>query len=374
MSKKKIAIIHFYPLEFFPPITNLLDYLYAKTTEFKVLVFTTHNNKKRKVYQQKNIKIRRHFYSLVTDNVLIRILKYGYFNSSTLLQLIVNKPHVIIYYETISSWPVYMYSKYFNNKCKIFIHFHEYASLEWYSKYMKLVKYYHKLEVNYLYSKAIWISQTNSYRLKMYLNDNPKINPKKLKVLPNYPPKNWKIENVSPSRKSEVINIIYIGSLSFEGTYIHEFCNWINSQQNVVFDVYSYNIHEDVKLFLNRINSENINFYEKGIDYQDIPDLLKKYDIGVILHKAYNENYKYNATNKLFEYLICDLDVWFPNEMLGCQEYSNSNTWPRVIGLDFNNLKRFKAELDFDRANLNYKPKHFYSEDAFEELYNSLSR
>jgi len=367
MSKKSLAIIHFYPLEFFPPVTNLLNFFSSGLTKFNVYVFTTHNNKKRKIFQHKSVKIRRYLFPLPEENAIIRGLKYSCFFIGSLFQLILKKPDTIIYYETISSWPVYVYSKYINKKCNIFIHFHEYASQEWYLKYMKLVRYFHKLELDYLYDKAIWISQTNKSRLKIFSQDNFTINANKLKVLPNYPPKSWSI-NKNQEKKSDKIRLVYIGSLSFEGTFISEFCNWVSTQNNFIFDVYSYNIHDEVRSFLNQFDDGKINFYEDGVDYQEIPNLLKKYDVGIILHKAFNENYKYNATNKLFEYLICDLDVWFPNEMLGCQEFSSINTWPVVTGMDFKNLAKIKLSIYTDRKDFSYEPKHFFYEEVFIEL------
>ena len=146
---------------------------------------------------------------------------------------------------------------------------------------MKLVNYFHKLEVNFLFNKSDWISQTNHYRLKLFSEDNPKINLDKLKVLPNYPPKSW-AQVYKPRERPTVLKIIYIGSLSFEGTYIQEFCHWINSQTDVVFDIFSYNVHEDVKQFFNQFQTSKINFFENGIEYENIANILSSYDVGVI--------------------------------------------------------------------------------------------
>jgi len=364
MSQKRIAIIHFYPLEFFPPVTNLLVFLSSSFPKLNFLVCSTHNNKNRKIFQLQGAKLKRYALPKIEDNAIVRAFKYALFYISSLVNLILKKPDIVIYYESISSWPVYIYSKYINKKCEVVIHYHEYASLEWYSKYMKLVKYFHKLERSYLYDRAVWISQTNQHRLKMFRDDNPKNKFQKLHVLPNYPPKNWRVSK-GLKKESDKIRVVYVGSLSFEGTLIQEFCLWVNSQSHIIFDIYSYNLHSEVRSFLNEFKGGQINFYDGGIDYQEIPKVLKQYDVGVILHKAYNENYKYNATNKLFEYLICDLDVWFPNEMIGCHEFVTKGSWPEVIGLDFNNLDMCKSIINTDRKELVYKPKLYFSEDTF---------
>jgi hypothetical protein len=371
MPKKKITVVHFYPLEYFPPVTNLLDYFTLKSSDISITAYSTYNDKNRKEYKNKKMKLRRYALPKIKDHKLIRGLKYVSFYFGSLFHLILEKPDSIIYYESISSWPVYIYVKYFNKKCKIFIHYHEYASPAWYSKYMKLVRYFHRLERKYLYSKATWISQTNEVRLKMFNKDNEKINDNKLMVLPNYPPKKWISAN-NFKQQSQKTRIVYIGSLSFEGSYILEFCNWVNNQEDIIFDIYSYNLHDDVRSFIQQLKSDNINLYTEGVDYQDIPQLLSKYDIGVILHKAYNSNYKYNATNKLFEYLICNLDVWFSEELMGCQDYATKNTWPIVSSINFDTLEKVKFTSNNDRSHLVYEPKHFFCEDAYNKLLKSI--
>jgi hypothetical protein len=101
------------------------------------------------------------------------------------------KPDIIYYYETYSAWPVYAYLRFFNLKARLFIHNHEYFDNNWYRKGMKLVNWYHRLEVNFLYERAEWISQTNHYRNELFAKDHPLISTKKLEVLRNFPPKKW---------------------------------------------------------------------------------------------------------------------------------------------------------------------------------------
>ena len=65
-----------------------------------------------------------------------------------------------------------------------------------------------------------------------------------------------------------------------------------------------------------------------------MPALLADYDIGLILYKAHTKNYKYNAPNKLFEYLVCGLKVFYPDVMLGIKPYITEN----IIPLNFKNM------------------------------------
>ena len=66
--------------------------------------------------------------------------------------------------------------------------------------------------------------------------------------------------------------------------------------------------------------------------------MLAQYDVGVILYRCNTTNYKYNASNKLFEYLACGLEVWYPPQMLGVKPYSQNDVFPRVMEVDYDQL------------------------------------
>jgi hypothetical protein len=63
-----------------------------------------------------------------------------------------------------------------------------------------------------------------------------------------------------------------------------------------------------------------------------LPQVLSQYDVGLILYRCRTLNFVYNATNKLFEYLVCGLDVWYPPCMLGLKTYARSTIAPRSTG------------------------------------------
>ena len=58
---RKIALIHLLPLEYYPPVTNLLSII-DKDSSLSVRVFSTHNNKKRKAFNLRGTKIFRYTY------------------------------------------------------------------------------------------------------------------------------------------------------------------------------------------------------------------------------------------------------------------------------------------------------------------------
>lgn len=379
----RLAIIHYSPLEYYPPIMNLLDYLCQ--THFhnfaSLEVFTCKNNKKRIPYLFENLLNTDKAYCYrspfpnESDNILIRLIKYLHFNFNTLCHLIINRPTVLLYFESISAWPAYIYTRYINRNCSIFIHNHEYASKEWYANTMKQIKFFHILEKKWLYPRAIWNSQTNADRLLLFSKDHPYLKKENLKIMPNYPPQVWSKHSIDNNNINNQIplKIVYIGSLSFQHTYLEEFCNWIATQNGKLqFDIYAYNLDENVKFFLKNLNLDYINYFEQGIEYYEQPNILTQYQVGMILYKAHNDNFTYNAPNKLFEYLACNLDIWYPNVLKGSPPYLTQNAYPKVIPLDFENLERFVWELAIDRTNLKYKPSIYFCEPVYKELIENI--
>lgn len=384
-----LAIIHYMPLEYYPPVTNFLDTLADRhNSKLKIIkVYSCHNIKGRKSYfipQDSENGTQNHLYSFIinrspfpkeNDNRLVRLYKYIHFNLSTLLNLVIQWPNNLLYYESYSAWPAYIYSRFFNRQCRIFIHNHEYADKGWYATTMHQVRYFHRLEIKWLYPRALWNSQTNSDRLKFFHTDHPTLRPETLRIMPNYPPLSWKlqIESSIPDKpalhKPNILKVVYVGSLSFQNTYLKEFCNWVIQQNGQIqFDIYAYNLYNDVKEYLNNLGSSNIHYFEKGIEYKEMPLILSKYHVGLILYKAHNANYTFNAPNKLFEYLACKIDVWYHSSLEGPQAYNTINSYPQVIPVDFENLSQFIWQAAIDKNGKIYKPSEYYCEDVYSKL------
>jgi hypothetical protein len=385
----KLAIIHYMPLEYYPPVTNLLDTIATgHSQKFKSInVFSCGNVKGRKKYQIPqnktkstpkptiSITIKRSLFPKETDNGLIRLYKYIHFNLLTLLGLLIQRPTSLLYFESYSAWPAYIYSRFFNRNCRIFIHNHEYADKGWYNTTMHQVRYFHLLEKKWLYPRAVWNSQTNSDRLKFFHNDHPALKPKTLKVLPNYPPRSWG-KNITIARTSaeHPLKVIYVGSLSFQNTYLKEFCDWVIKQNGQVqFDVYAYNLYNNVKEYLNQLQSPYINYFDKGIEYQNIPVVMSKYEVGIVFYKAYSENVINCVSNKFYEYLACGLDVWFSTIMKSTHQHITSDTIPKVIPVDFEKLDQFDWKAAIDKKDLTYQPSVYFCEEVYEELISELT-
>jgi hypothetical protein len=90
--------------------------------------------------------------------------------------------------------------------------------------------------------------------------------------------------------------------------------------------------------------------------------------VGLILYKATSLNFRFNAPNKLFEYLAAGLDVWFPMEMLGCYPYLRNDYYPKVMKVDFTRLSTFNYHQALDKTEMIERRTAFFSEDIYGPL------
>ena len=144
-----------------------------------------------------------------------------------------------------------------------------------------------------------------------------------------------------------------MGSLSRADTFIEEAVGWIKSLERgtASLDIFSYHQDPETHFWLHSVADDRIRFHEQGVPYGELPDLLRNFHFGLILYKGNTLNYVHNASNKLFEYLACGLDVLYPKQMLGVKPFAASNSRPRVLECDFEHMGD-ASDLFLGRQNL----------------------
>jgi len=73
---KRIAIIHFLPLEYYPPVTNAFKFL-SGVEGLSIFAFSTHNLKDRKTFVADKARIWRYHFPDTKESVAIRLIKLG---------------------------------------------------------------------------------------------------------------------------------------------------------------------------------------------------------------------------------------------------------------------------------------------------------
>jgi hypothetical protein len=365
---KKIAVFHFNPIELYPPAMNFLDCLQQSLSENdRVWVYTTRRTPDAELYHPKGNqivikRIARYTLGLNPANRLVQYLRYYLLS---FLQCIRFKPSKVFYYETISSFTPYLLKRWPGTTVDLFIHYHEYMTRDEYSR-MILNKTFHRLE-RQIYRRAKWLSHSNKYRMQLFLKDlgGPALT--NTHIFPNYPPAAW----ASPAKNKIPLPVrfVYVGAMdSLELLYIRETFDWIRSRSGEVqLDIYSFKVADEIKDFFTKTGYEHIN-WKGSVAYKDLPQVLKLYDIGLILYKGPSANVIFSASNKLFEYLVCGLDVWYPKELTGSHEYDSLEYWPKVLPLDFLKLEQYILEELVERKSEYRRNVSYSCEEACSEL------
>lgn len=360
---KKIAILHFSPIEKYPPITNLLDFLEQQAPQNREYrVFTTAMPGTRgSSWQSRGARIRIERIGSIANGAgnFARYLTYLRFNLLALWRLLTWRPDLVLYYETLSAWPALWFKKTTGRSKPLFVHYHEYISPTEYQEGMVLNRFFHRMEQK-MYPAFDWISHTNTDRMQLFRRDNPNIPDQRCFLLPNYPSAAWK--NGPLPQRSGSKRFVYVGALSMGNMYTAEFAAWVSHQQGrVSWDIYSSNNTAEAEAFIASLETDHVRF-KGAVPYEDLPVVLREYDTGVVLYKGTIPNYVYNIPNKLYEYFACGLDVWFPTEMTSCLSMVTQNVYPVIKAVDFQRLDQLgSSDLD-ERKDLMYSPSTCYYE------------
>ncbi|MEO8413547.1 MAG: hypothetical protein ABI472_07795 [Ginsengibacter sp.] len=371
-KQQKLFIIHFQPLELFPPAMNMIDYL-SRISEQKIIVITNKNSNLDLLskYEPVNVKIYRP--AKLSGPSMYRYLNYFFFYLSAFFLLLRHHPKLVLYFETLSSWPALMYKK-IKKRTSLMVHYHEYTEPKLYGEGMFLVRWMHEIETK-MYGKFSWISHTNPVRLQIFKNDEKleSMSASIFHVLPNYPPKSWLTIKKNDSLKNKKKRLVFVGSLGYKNMYLQEVIDWLDIHpEELSLDIYAYKIDEKAKQVLAKANNKNIR-YCGGCDYFSLPEILINYDIGLVIYKPFSQNTIHAVSNKVFEYLACGLDVWFSVDMTYTFEYARQSVYPKVIPVNFKELNSFDFALAISKENLQYEASPFFYENVYPEVLNHIN-
>ena len=352
-----VCLVHFFSLEKYPPVMNFISTL-NKQCSINLMVFSTRGTEN--WFKANNTRIIR---SLGYEGAAFkRYSAYIVFNVGVFLRLFFYQPKKIIVYETISVFPVWLYSKIIGS-IDIYVHFHEFISDSEVASSSLYVKLLHKLQRSLLV-KAKWVSHTNKDRIALFSEQYPEIDTKILKIVPNYPMKNWNVEKRESSDLSTQKKLVYVGAVDTETMYLSHFCEWLKkNKKGYTLDIITNNMTKSAKEYLECLNLTNIKILDSA-HYYYLPKLLNKYDIGIVLYNGHIPNYIFNLPNKVTEYLHIGLDVWYPKSL------ETTTNWAKelnIINSAFNLVSDFNAinASDFNKSEIN-------AEIALEKMINKL--
>jgi hypothetical protein len=340
----KLAYVHLLPLELYPPATTTIELLSQRA---EVRVYSTSNARKLACYESAQVQLIRYPLSQ-SPSRLVRLLFTLSWHLRTAFAIWRWRPDAVFYVEPHSALAAFVYLFVLRGRAKLLIHHHEYYAPEDYARpAMGMPRLGSWLEHRWLYALACWISQTNQDRLRFVRSQNPGIGSAKWRVLPNYPRRGWSDDcpMATAPRSADSIRLVYVGSASFRDTFVREIVEWAQLRpQSVQLDLYGHNIADDVAAWIESLGATNVRCQANGVEHGQLPAILSRYDVGLVLYKGNTVNFVYNLPNKLFEYLLCGLEVWYPIEMLGIRPDQFGEEMP-LRQVDF---RRCAASIDLD--------------------------
>ncbi len=359
-GRLRFALVHAHPLERYPPVANAIDY-FAGRQSTEVLVVSVEAPSNISTYLNPACEIHRIPFRDPSASSVSNAVRGFLWHWKAARIMASWKPDVIFYWDPHAALACYLCLRWMGCKAALFVHHHEYHAPEDFNRVgMRTARIGHYFERTWLFPRASWISQTNIQRMRLFRQDVSGLKDEQTRVMPNYPPGSWTTRVRKPwiDRQIQPLRLVYVGSLSLADTFIGPLVEWLvaHSEADITLDIFTNNCEPGTLAYLRALDSAIVQLHEAGIEYQQIPDVLANFDAGLVLYRCRTVNYQYNASNKLFEYLACGLDVWFPPSMLGVKPYARDLAWPRVIEVDFENLDALDLGVVRSRAGLPHVP------------------
>jgi hypothetical protein len=366
----EVLLIHQLPLEMYPPAVNLLRTL-QKEFNGQVAVVTCSNQRGLPEALIEQCSIYRIRFGRATDSFFARIFwsLLWHWRAAWICRRL--NPRFIISVEPHSALAAWIWLKFLWGHSRLLIHHHEYYSPDDYLRPGNRLTRLNRWFEQQLLRQAAWVSQTNADRLRLFRQDHPELTDSQCHILPNYPPAEWHstlaLRTCWPRSGAQSLRLVYVGSVSLHDTWIGPLVEWLNSNANTrcTLDIYCYNLDSRTRSFLEQNSGHAIIFHSRGVEYDKLPLLLTQFDVGLILYRCNTVNFTYNASNKLFEYLLCGLDVWYPPCMLGVKPYSRSDAVPRVLETNFEKLGQMDLGARSSRDGLPWQPWTETCEEVF---------
>jgi hypothetical protein len=369
-----VVLLHFSPVEMYPPVMNLLDQVGKLShADKKWIVVSTAPDASLERFQPNDSRIQVFRFGRSGRYLgrFGRAIGYVRFYIMACFTILRFRPGAILYYETLSSLPVFLCRKLFLMRTLFYIHFHEYISPEEHKMASFWFKWVRKREKSIL-PFASWVSHTNRNRLDLFLHDEGLAGFPRAYVMPNYPPADWAVSLSDRSIKFP-IRVVYAGALSLDTMYVAEFADWVMRQDGkVIWDIYSLHPEEAAISYLSGLKTEHIRL-NKPVSYRQMPEMLRRYDVGVILYKGHIPNFIWNVPNKLYEYHINGLDVWFPTIMKACDPLVSEGSFPKIIPVDFENISGFTIDKAIDRSGLVFRINSWFSDISYADLLSQIA-
>lgn len=347
----RVAFVHQLPLEIYPPACNALAIL-SRQPGISVAAWSSENHRGLPRYASSAHALRRPAYPAPAEGGgffggVRRFVGFLRWHFRTASEIAAWEPDAVISIEPHSALAVWWLLKWHRSRTRLFIHHHEYyAAADFRRSGNRTSRICRWFEVRGLFPAAEWVSQTNEDRLRLLREQVSGLDARVCRVWPNHPPESWLGKaaalRAAQSPDEGPLRLVCVGSLSFEDCFVREIVEWVAARPGQVsLHLCGHNIKPEVCEWVAGLGAGNVCTDAGGLAYGELPALLVRFDVALVLYRGNTLNFTYNVPNKVIEALACGLEVWYPVEMSGMDHFREAHPELPLRRVHFRALDEF---------------------------------
>ena len=308
-----ICVVHYLPVEEYPPLQNLMVAL-RKQKRLNVVIFTG------------SLETRSYHLQSLAENIIVFFfpyLKAGGWRQKLDFAMMVRKESVNRSFDCVFAFGDEfsgLVCSRMNSKIKA-LHLHELPpQIGVGNKFLSKSLFFELVLLHFTIKRFKWISQVTPRRAELFS--------KRFQVqcrhLYNFPSARFE-SNIRGKRVNGRLRIIYVGS-----------CNPVSVQVSILKRLSMSKLVELSVLATNKQGLEQVAGLTgtqllSRVPYSKLPNLLRQFDVGLVLYNGHSDNMRYGVPNKLIEYLRCGLHVVYPSALESVTDFVSAHNLTSVI-------------------------------------------
>lgn len=302
----KLCVVHYLPIEQYPPLQNLMEALGAQERMSSVIFCGS-------------VEALEHHSQVVTENMVAYYSPFTHdggwrqkceFAKRVRIESLKRQFDCVLAFGDELSGLV---CSRITSKVKA-LHLHELPpKLSFRNKYISKTLFFEIVMLHFAIRRFRWVSQVTPKRAEIFSRRFHV----QCRNLFNFPPASFTSINLE-KRENRRLRVIYVGScnpISVQVSTLKVLCR----SQKVELSVLPTNTQglEQLK------NLRGIKVLDR-VPYPELPGLLQQFDVGLILYNGHSDNMRFGVPNKLAEYLRCGLHVVYHNALESVTEFVNA--------------------------------------------------
>lgn len=332
MCMRKLTIVHYANVNLYPPVQNLLaELLVFDGLEIELITGYGFEFPGVRVVNPKGI----------FQHSRSKLLHYAWWFLVLLWKNVLRVPGAKTLLYEANSFPALLLT---SINSDVWLHFHEYRKSD--RMQLSFFEWLSEREIRRFILKPLYVSHVTEARKRLLIDEGGHQR-NDIRVMWNCPRLEWSERLHSDERCLNTV--VLVGALG-KNTWSKEVMEAFECQDEYDLHVYGKDEFEST----HRVK------YCGWLDYESIPEILSKYQVGLVWYNGESENFTSGISNKIFEYLHCGLQVIVSQDMVEARERLLADYDHSVLFVDFKSQDWMKAlSKSFQYDQLPNRKHHF---------------